>query len=99
MPNVAMWGRALSVMPRITKEDWDGLDIVSRWLIATRSAVIVMTFTSAAFAGVLAYKAGAFDGLLFALRVDHFVQTPDQFDQRDDLPLTEFSGKGSHLIG
>ena len=53
MPNVAMWGRALSVMPRITKEDWDGLDIVSRWLIATRSAVIVMTFTSAAFAGFL----------------------------------------------
>ena len=26
-----------------------------------------MTFTSAAFAGVLAYKDGAFDGLLFAL--------------------------------
>jgi 1,4-dihydroxy-2-naphthoate octaprenyltransferase len=67
MPNVAMWGKALSVMPRISKEDWDGLDIVSRWLIATRSAVIVMTFTSAAFAGILAYKAGAFDGLLFAL--------------------------------
>ena len=67
MPNVAMWGKALSVMPRISKEDWDGLDLVSRWLIATRSAVIVMTFTSAAFAGVLAYKAGAFDGLLFGL--------------------------------
>ena len=67
MPNVAMWGKALSVMPRITKQDWDELDIVSRWLIATRSAVIVMTFTSAAFAGALAYKAGTFDGLLFAL--------------------------------
>jgi len=67
MPNVAMWGKALSVMPRITKQDWDGLDIVSRWLIATRSAVIVMTFTSAAFAGVLAYKVGEFNGLLFAL--------------------------------
>ncbi len=67
MPNVAMWGRALTVMPRITKTDWDGLDLVSRWLIATRSAVIIMTFTSAAFAGVLAVKAGAFDPLLFAL--------------------------------
>jgi 1,4-dihydroxy-2-naphthoate octaprenyltransferase len=67
MPNVAMWRKALSVMPRITKQDWDGLDIVSRWLIATRSAVIVMTFTSAAFAGVLAYKAGEFNGVLFAL--------------------------------
>ena len=67
MPDVAMWGKALTVMPRITKQDWDGLDIVSRWLIATRSAVIIMTFTSAAFAGLLAAKAGRFDGLLFAL--------------------------------
>lgn len=67
MPDVAMWGKALSAMPRISKAEWDGLDLVSRWLIATRSAVIVMTFTSAAFAGVLAYKAGAFNGLLFAL--------------------------------
>lgn len=67
MPNVAMWGKALTAMPRITKHDWDGLDIVSRWLIATRSAVIIMTFTSAAFAGLLAVKAGLFDGLHFAL--------------------------------
>jgi 1,4-dihydroxy-2-naphthoate octaprenyltransferase len=67
MPNVAMWGRALSAMPRIDKSDWDELDLVSRWLIATRSAVIVMTFTSAAYAGVLAYKAGAFDPTLFVL--------------------------------
>ena len=54
MPNVAMWGRALRVMPRIDKGEWDELDIVSRWLIATRSAVIVMTLTSACFAGLLA---------------------------------------------
>jgi len=67
MPNVAMWGKALTVMPRISKQDWDGLDIVSRWLIATRSAVIIMTFTSAAFAGLLAAKVGQFDLLLFAL--------------------------------
>jgi 1,4-dihydroxy-2-naphthoate octaprenyltransferase len=67
MPNVAMWGKALRVMPRIDKQDWDELDIVSRWLIATRSAVIVMTFTSAAFAGILALKTGAFDPLLFLL--------------------------------
>jgi len=67
MPDVAMWGRALRVMPRIDKEAWDRLDLVSRWLIATRSAVLVMTFTSAAFAGLLAVKAGGFDPLLFAL--------------------------------
>ncbi len=67
MPNVAMWGKALTVMPRITKQDWDGLDLVSRWLIASRAAVIIMTFTSAAFGGLLAVKAGKFDGLLFVL--------------------------------
>jgi 1,4-dihydroxy-2-naphthoate octaprenyltransferase len=67
MPNVAMWGKALTAMPRITKQDWDGLDLVSRWLIATRSAVIIMTFTSAAFAGLLAVKAGRFDFVLFGL--------------------------------
>lgn len=67
MPDVVMWGRALTAMPRISKADWEELDLVSRWLIATRSAVIVMTFTSAAFAGALAWKAGAFDATLFVL--------------------------------
>ncbi len=67
MPNVAMWQKALTVMPRISKEEWDGLDLVSRWLIASRSAVIIMTFTSAAFAGALALKDAAFDPLLWVL--------------------------------
>ncbi len=67
MPNVAMWGKAVTAMPRIDKAEWDELDIVSRWLIATRSAVILMTLTSAAFAGLLALKAGAFDLWLWLL--------------------------------
>jgi 1,4-dihydroxy-2-naphthoate octaprenyltransferase len=67
MANVDMWGKAMVEMPRVTKEQWDELDILSRWLIATRSAVILMTFTSAAFAGLLAFRAGAFDWLLWAL--------------------------------
>ena len=61
MPDVAMWGRALRVMPKLDKQQWARLDLVSRWLVATRSAVLVMTFTSAAFAGLLAAKAGAFE--------------------------------------
>jgi 1,4-dihydroxy-2-naphthoate octaprenyltransferase len=67
MPNIRMWGQALTVMPRIDKGEWDALDIVSRWLIATRAAVIIMTFTSAAFAGLLAYKFGSFDLVLWLL--------------------------------
>ncbi len=61
LPDVGMWGRALRVMPRLDGAQWAKLDLVSRWLVATRSAVLVMTFTSAAFAGILAAKVGAFD--------------------------------------
>jgi 1,4-dihydroxy-2-naphthoate octaprenyltransferase len=61
MLDVAMWGRALRVMPRLDREQWSRLDVVARWLVATRSAVLVMTFTSAAFAGLLAAKAGEFE--------------------------------------
>lgn len=63
----SMWLRAVRVIPRVTKEEWDELDLVSRWLIATRSAVLVMTFVSAAMAGLLAWRDGAFDLLLWSL--------------------------------
>ena len=59
--NVSMWARAVNVIPRVTKAEWDGLDVVSRWLIATRSAVLVMTFNSAAIAGLLAARDGRFN--------------------------------------
>lgn len=59
--NVRMWGKALQVIPRLTKDEWDSLDIISRWLVATRSAVLVMTFISAAIAGILAFAAGKFN--------------------------------------
>ncbi|MCX8070843.1 MAG: prenyltransferase [Candidatus Binatia bacterium] len=61
MVNVAMWAKAVRVIPRISREEWQELDVVSRWLIATRSAVLVMTFVSAALAGLLAWRNGAFD--------------------------------------
>jgi 1,4-dihydroxy-2-naphthoate polyprenyltransferase len=44
----------------LSKEEWQELDIISRWLIATRAAVLIMTFLSAAFAGILAYRDGHF---------------------------------------
>ena len=62
-----MWGKALRIIPRLSKEEWDDLDIVSRWLIATRAAVLVMTFISAAIAGIMAARAGMFRVLPWAL--------------------------------
>ena len=65
--NVKMWRKALRVIPRISKEEWEALDIISRWLIATRAAVLVMTFLSAALAGIFAYRADQFDWTLWLL--------------------------------
>ena len=65
--NVRMWVKALQVIPRINKDEWDGLDVISRWLISTRAAVLMMTFISAAIAGLLALRAGQFDGLRWGL--------------------------------
>ena len=73
--NLKMWAKAVQVIPRLDKAEWDGLDIISRWLIATRAAVLLMTFISAAIAGLLAFSAGQFNfgrwllvvvGLIFA---------------------------------
>lgn len=65
--NFSMWRKALQVIPRISKEEWDKLDIISRWLIATRAVVLIMTFISAAIAGILAFKHGKFDWLKWIL--------------------------------
>lgn len=75
MVNPSMWLKAIRVIPRLSRDEWNRLDVISRWLIATRAAVLVMTFVSAAIAGLLAARAGKFDlgrwlllvvGLVFA---------------------------------
>ncbi|HUI25960.1 MAG TPA: prenyltransferase, partial [Candidatus Kryptonia bacterium] len=65
--NVSMWAKAVNVIPRVSRDEWDGLDVISRWLIATRSAVLVMTLISAMIAGLLAARDGHFDPLLWLL--------------------------------
>lgn len=59
--NFAMWKKALQVIPAVTKQDWDALDFVSKWLISTRAAVLVMTFISSALAGLFAARDGKFE--------------------------------------
>lgn len=58
--NFTMWKKALNVIPDVAKEDWDQLDVISRWLISTRAAVLIMTFLSAALAGIFAVRDGGF---------------------------------------
>ncbi len=58
--NFAMWKKALNVIPEVSKEEWDQLDVISKWLISTRAAVLIMTFISAALAGLFAWRDGSF---------------------------------------
>ncbi len=59
--NLSMWRKALTVIPNVSKEEWDRLDTISRWLISTRAAVLVMTVMSAALAGLFAWRDNSFD--------------------------------------
>ncbi len=74
--NFAMWKKALSVIPEVSKEEWDRLDVISKWLISTRAAVLIMTFISAALAGLFAWRDGGFSfvpwlALAFGLIMAH----------------------------
>lgn len=65
--NVSMWKKALQVIPHVSKEEWSKLDVISKWLISTRAAVLIMTFLSGAIAGILAVQAGKFNFVLWLL--------------------------------
>ena len=65
--NVALWGRALYTVQRVDKAAWTKLDIVSRWLIASRASVLVITFISVSIAGLMAIRVGRFDATLWVL--------------------------------
>jgi 1,4-dihydroxy-2-naphthoate octaprenyltransferase len=51
------------VVPEVSKPEWDALDVISKWLISTRAAVLVMTFISSALAGLFAWRDGGFSFL------------------------------------
>jgi 1,4-dihydroxy-2-naphthoate polyprenyltransferase len=58
--NLKIWRSALAGIPSVSKEEWGTLDLVSRWLVSSRAAVLVMTFISCAVAGLFALRAGSF---------------------------------------
>jgi 1,4-dihydroxy-2-naphthoate octaprenyltransferase len=66
--NVRMWGKALRIIPKIEKEEFEKLDPVAKWLIATRGAVLFMTFFSCLIGGLFVILAtGTVDALLWSL--------------------------------
>ena len=63
--NFAMWRKASWELIKMdSKQEWDALDVISKWLIATRSAVTAVTVYSCIIAGMLAW------------RYDHFAWLP-----------------------
>jgi len=59
--NFAMWRTAIWQLIKMDdKKEWDALDVVSKWLIATRSAVTLVTVYSCIISGILAWRDGYF---------------------------------------
>ena len=59
--NFGMWRKASWELIKMEdKKEWDALDVISKWLIATRSAVTAVTVYSCIIAGMLAWRDGYF---------------------------------------
>ena len=66
--NFAMWRKATSTLVRMdNKQEWEALDVVSKWLIATRSGVTTVTLYSCTIAGLLALRSGSFPWLTWLI--------------------------------
>ncbi len=67
MPVFARWRKtALELIRMQDKSDWDGLDLLSKWFIATRSAVGTITLYSSVIGGLLAWQYDAANGVPFS---------------------------------
>src|SRR5512136_1087777 len=55
--NFSMWRTAIwSLVKMDSRDEWDKLDTVSKWLIATRSGVTLVTVYTCVIAGLLALR-------------------------------------------
>ncbi|MGA2763393.1 MAG: prenyltransferase [Spirochaetia bacterium] len=78
----------MSVLPSVSKSEWNSLDIISKWLISSRAAVLVMTFTSSAVAGLFALRDGRFRLLPWVIMTIGLVlghATNNQFNDYTDF--------------
>ncbi|MCB2179942.1 prenyltransferase [bacterium] len=74
MNTLKWWWKALSVIPKISKEEWDQLDVVTKWLIMTRSAVTTVTIFSSIIGGLFAWRFGTFHwGLWIVVTLGLFI--------------------------
>ena len=56
-PTIAMWRKSVTELVKMEdKHEWDALDILSKWFIATRSTVGTITLYSGLVGGLLAWQ-------------------------------------------
>ena len=94
--NFRMWWTALTTLVKMEKkEEWDRLDMVSKWLIATRSAVTIATLYAGVIGGLLSWRDGHFSllpwlivtfGLFFAHGAQNLLNDYTDFRRGVDLP-------------
>jgi len=66
--NFAMWGKASWQLIKMEdRREWAALDVVSKWLIATRSAVTLVTVYACVIAGLLAWRDDVFSWVPFVV--------------------------------
>jgi 1,4-dihydroxy-2-naphthoate octaprenyltransferase len=62
--NFSMWRTAIWTLVKMdSKTEWDKLDVISKWLIATRSGVTLVTVYTCVIAGLLALRDNYFSFL------------------------------------
>jgi len=77
--------RALTVIPRVSPEEWRASRVLTRWMIASRAAVLVMTFSSAAAGGLLALLHGSVDATAWLLSLLGLLLAHAANNQLNDL--------------
>ena len=90
--NTGIWKKAFLEIPEVSPEEFSRLDLVSKWLIASRGAVAVMSLLSALIGGLFAYLTGTINPfyvilLALALFLAHGASDlfNDYFDYRSGL--------------
>jgi 1,4-dihydroxy-2-naphthoate octaprenyltransferase len=92
--NFTMWVTALQRPIKLyEKKEWDKLDLITQWLIATRGTVTQVTFFAGVIAGLLAWRDGYFSwlpwlvmtvGLFFAHSTENLVNDYIDFSRGID---------------
>jgi 1,4-dihydroxy-2-naphthoate octaprenyltransferase len=65
--NIPIWAKSLQNRQPLTPEKWQRMGVVERWLQFANQGTLLMTLIPAAAAGLLAWRAGQFDLLRWAL--------------------------------